>query len=94
MVNMSIDTRLMALPPYDWLGHGVSIGIFPALARASFGHALKANLDRLRLGDIDGLQQHSLSAHDYADILGINEIEQWEQQFGVDSPDAPLPRKP
>lgn len=94
MVNMSIDTRLMALPAHDWLGHGVSIGIFPAIARASFGYALRANLDRLRSGDIDGLQHHSLSAQDYADILGINEIEQWEQQFGVDSPEAPPPRKP
>jgi 2-methylisocitrate lyase-like PEP mutase family enzyme len=94
MVNMSIDTRLMALPVHDWLSHGVSIGIFPALARSSFGHALMANLDRLRLGDIEGLQHHSLSAQDYADILGINQIEQWEQRFGVDSPEAPPLRKP
>jgi len=94
MVNMSIDTRLMALPPRDWSNHGISIGIFPALARASFGHALIANLDRLRQGDLDSLQRDSLSAQDYADILGISEIEHWEQRFGVDSPDAQPPQTP
>lgn len=85
LVNMSVDERLMALSPDRWQAHGISIGIFPALARGSFGHALQANMARLLAGDTQGLVSHLMPAQDYAESLGLSVLEQWEQRFRADS---------
>ena len=87
LVNMSVDTRLMALPVQSWRAQGIAIGIFPALARGSFGHALQANMQRLLKGDTQALGQHLMPAQDYAESLGLTEVERWEQRFAAGSPD-------
>ncbi len=94
MVNMSVDPRLQALPAKDWVQAGIGIGIYPALARASFGHALQANMQRLLDGDIQALMAHSLDAQGYADALDITEVEQWERRFGAARPGGTPPQKP
>lgn len=86
LINMSIDDRLMAIPKADWASAGIGVGIFPALARSSFGHALTSNLKNLIQGDIKAVQSASLSAADYAQALGINAVEDWEQRFSAGSP--------
>ncbi|MGA0865238.1 hypothetical protein GH816_07535 [Betaproteobacteria bacterium LSUCC0115] len=83
LINMSIDARLMALPREQWAAAGISVGIFPALARSSFGHAVTTNLQRLLQGDVAGLQSASMSPADYAAALGISEVEGWEQRFSA-----------
>lgn len=94
MVNMSVDPRLQALAPEDWARAGISIGIYPALARASFGHALQANMRRLLGGDVQGLLDNSLDAQAYAQALNLSEVEDWERRFGVEPPDASPLQKP
>lgn len=84
MVNMSADKRLLKLAPDQWAMAGISIGIYPALARASFGFAVRANLKRLLSGDIDGLQANSLSAEAYAEALKLSAVEDWERRFSAD----------
>lgn len=86
MVNMSVDPRLQQLAPQQWAAAGIAIGIFPALARASFGHAVLANMHRLLGRDIAGLQANSLSAQAYADALQITEVEDWERRFSAVQP--------
>ena len=93
MVNMSVDPRLQALPAKEWAQIGIGIGIYPALARGSFGHALRANMQRLLDGDVQGLMAHSLDAQAYADALAITEVEQWERRFGAATPDGTPPQK-
>jgi 2-methylisocitrate lyase-like PEP mutase family enzyme len=84
MVNMSVDPRLQQLAPAEWAAAGIGIGIFPALARASFGHAVRTNMQRLLSRDIAGLQAHSLSAQAYADALNISSVEDWERRFSAE----------
>jgi 2-methylisocitrate lyase-like PEP mutase family enzyme len=86
LINMSIDARLMALPRAQWEQSGVGVGIFPALARSSFGHALTSNLQHLLKGDVQALQSASMTPADYAQALGITAVEQWEQRFSVGLP--------
>jgi 2,3-dimethylmalate lyase len=85
LINMSVDARLMALSPSQWRAHGISIGIFPALARGSFGHALQANMSRLLAGETQALMDHLMPAPHYAESLGLSEVEQWEQRFSAGS---------
>lgn len=85
LVNMSVDARLMALSPKEWRAHGIAIGIFPALARGSFGHALQANMVRLLAGDTQALLEHLMPAQQYAESLGLSAVEEWEQRFAADS---------
>jgi 2-methylisocitrate lyase-like PEP mutase family enzyme len=85
LINMSIDARLMALPKTQWAAAGIGVGIFPALARSSFGHALTSNLQHLLKGDVQALQSASLSPADYAQALGITAVEEWEQRFSAGS---------
>lgn len=85
LINMSVDPRLMAMSKERWADAGIAIGIFPALARSSFGHALTSNMKHLLKGDIQALQSASLSAADYANALGISEVEDWERRFSVGS---------
>ena len=93
MVNMSVDPRLQALSTVEWAQAGIAIGIYPALARASFGHALRANMERLLKGDVQGLLAHSIDAQAYAEALNISEVEQWERRFGAATPDGTPPQK-
>jgi 2-methylisocitrate lyase-like PEP mutase family enzyme len=86
LINMSIDARLMAMSREHWAAAGISVGIFPALARSSFGHAVTTNLQRLLQGDVVGLQSASMSPADYAAALGISEVEDWEQRFSAGWP--------
>lgn len=83
MVNMSVDPRLQQLAPAQWAQAGIAIGIFPALARGSFGYALQANMQRLLARDITALGANSLSAQAYADALNITEVEDWERRFSA-----------
>lgn len=85
LVNMSVDPRLLALPTPSWRAHGISVGIFPALARGSFGQALNENMQRLLSGDTQALIQHLMPGQDYAESLGLSELEQWEQRFSSGS---------
>jgi 2-methylisocitrate lyase-like PEP mutase family enzyme len=85
LVNMSVDERLMALNPDQWRAHGISIGIFPSLARGSFGHALQANMARLLAGETQALINHLMPPQDYAETLGLSVLERWEQRFRAGS---------
>ena len=85
LVNMSVDERLMALSPDHWRAHGISIGIFPALARGSFGYALQANMARLLAGETQALINHLMPAQDYTESLGLSVLERWEQRFRAGS---------
>jgi 2-methylisocitrate lyase-like PEP mutase family enzyme len=85
MVNMSVDSRLMALPPIDWRAHGIAIGIFPALARGTFGFALQENMKRLISGNVVELVDNLMPLGVYSEVLGLSSVESWEKRFSSDS---------
>ncbi|CAM8646308.1 PrpB PEP phosphonomutase and related enzymes [Burkholderiales bacterium] len=81
VVNMSVDSRLMALDPSSWRAAGIDLAIFPALARGAFGQAMQEALALLASGQHQALSQRLLSSQSYGEVLGLSEAQAWSARF-------------
>lgn len=81
LVNMGA-AGLEALGPDELARLGVRIAIYPALARAAAGYAIREALAALRRdGHLAALRSRMLTLEEYNRVLGLPEVEAWERRY-------------
>ncbi|HXF66145.1 MAG TPA: isocitrate lyase/PEP mutase family protein [Burkholderiales bacterium] len=82
LVNMGAGGPLEALGAEALAQLGVRIAIYPGLARAAAGYAIREALAALkRDGSLAALRGRMLGLHEYNEALGLGEIEEWERKY-------------
>ncbi len=82
LVNMGAGGRLDELTPDDIGRLGLRIAIYPGLARAVAGYAMREALAALkRDGNTKAVRGRMLSLREYNEALKLDEIEEWERQY-------------
>lgn len=82
LVNMGAGGKLDELTPDDIGRLGLRIAIYPGLARAAAGYAMREALAALkRDGNTKAVRDRMLSLAEYNEALKLPEIEEWEKRY-------------
>lgn len=82
LVNIDGGGKLGALSVPEIEGLGFRIAIFPGLGRAIAGFAMAEAFAALkRDGSLDAVRSRMLSLKEYNEVLGLDEVEDWEKRF-------------
>jgi len=82
LVNMGAGGRLDELDAEGLTRLGLRIAIYPGLARAAAGYAIREALKGLkRDGNLQAMRGRMLGLRDYNDALKLAEIEEWEKKY-------------
>jgi 2-methylisocitrate lyase-like PEP mutase family enzyme len=82
MVNIDAGGPLADLKGDVLHTHGIALAIYPGLVRNVVGYAMQEALGHLkRDGSTAAMRSRMLSPQGYSDVLGLPEVEQWEQRF-------------
>ena len=82
LFNVDVGGPISQLKASEFKGHGIDIAIHPSLARGVFGHAMQAALKHLQAKEkLSDYAEHMLSPTQYAEALGLSEIQAWEASF-------------
>lgn len=82
LVNMGAGGPLEALDAEALARLGVRIAIYPGLARAAAGYAMREALAVLkREGSLAALRGQMLGLREYNEALGLGEVEEWERKY-------------
>jgi len=82
LVNMGAGGALDGLNAETIERLGVRIAIYPGLARAAAGFAIREALAALKHdGNTKALRNRMLSLAEYNEVLGLGEVEEWEQRY-------------
>ncbi|MBM3358027.1 MAG: oxaloacetate decarboxylase [Betaproteobacteria bacterium] len=82
LVNMSAGGALEGLDAGTIERLGVRIAIYPGLARAAAGFAIREALAALKHdGNTKALRNRMLTLAEYNEVLGLDEVEEWERRY-------------
>lgn len=82
MVNIDAGGPLADLKGDVLHTYGIALAIYPGLVRNVVGYAMQEALGHLkRDGNTAAMRSRMLSPQGYSDVLGLPEVEQWEQRF-------------
>jgi len=82
LVNMGAGGKLDELTPDDIGRLGLRIAIYPGLARAAAGFAIREALAALkRDGNTKAMRDRMLALAEYNEVLGLREVEEWERKY-------------
>jgi 2-methylisocitrate lyase-like PEP mutase family enzyme len=82
LVNMGAGGQLDELTARELERLGVRIAIYPGLARAAAGYALREALAALkREGHLGAMRGRMLTLQEYNQALGLDKIEEWERRY-------------
>jgi 2-methylisocitrate lyase-like PEP mutase family enzyme len=82
LVNMGAGGALDGLDAATIERLGVRIAIYPGLARAAAGYAMREALAALKHdGNTKALRDRMLTLSEYNEVLGLGEVEEWEQRY-------------
>ena len=82
LVNMGAGGKLDGLTPDDIGRLGLRIAIYPGLARAAAGFAIREALSALsRDGNTQAMRGRMLGLREYNEALKLDEIEEWEKRY-------------
>lgn len=82
LVNMGAGGKLDELDAEGIARLGLRIAIYPGIERAVAGYAVREALSALKKdGHTRAVRHRMLSIREYNDVLGLAEVEQWEQKF-------------
>lgn len=81
-LNIDTGDKLPLVAPAELAQLGVRIAIYPGLARRAAGFAMKEALTALkREGTTASVRDRMLSGKEYNEVLGLPEVEAWEQRY-------------
>lgn len=84
MVNVDAGGPLFDLKADALHHHGIGIAIYPALVRNAVGFAMREALAGLkRDGSTLATRSRMMSGAEYAEVLGLQEVEDWEVKFNA-----------
>lgn len=82
LVNMGAGGKLDELDAKGLERLGLRIAIYPGLARAAAGHAIREALAGLkRDGNLQSMRGRMLGLKEYNEALRLQEVEEWERRF-------------
>jgi len=82
LINVDAGGRLGELSTAAIEQLGMRLAIYPGLARAAAGYAIREALQVLkRDGNTMAVRERLLGLHDYNVALGLSDIEDWERRF-------------
>jgi 2,3-dimethylmalate lyase len=82
LVNMGAGGNLDELDAGEIGRLGLRIAIYPGIERAVAGYAVREALRALKKdGHARAVRDRMLSIKEYNDVLGLPEVEQWEQKY-------------
>jgi 2-methylisocitrate lyase-like PEP mutase family enzyme len=82
LVNMGAGGKLDELTPDDIGRLGLRIAIYPGLARAAAGFAIREALSALkRDGNTQAMRGRMLGLREYNEVLKLDEVEEWERKY-------------
>ena len=82
LVNMGAGGKLDELDAGGITRLGLRIAIYPGIERAVAGYAVREALLALKKeGHTRAVRDRMLSIREYNDVLGLAEVEQWEQKY-------------
>jgi 2-methylisocitrate lyase-like PEP mutase family enzyme len=82
VVNIDAGGPLAELHTRTLHTRGIAMAIYPALLRNALGYAMRDALGHLRDdGSTAAMRSRMLSSAEYNDVLGLPEVEGWEQRF-------------
>lgn len=82
LFNIDVGGPISELRSSELKALGVDIAIHPNLARGVFGFAMQTALQHMKTHQmLHTHREHMLTPQQYNHVLGLAEIESWEQQF-------------
>jgi len=82
LVNMGAGGKLDELDANGLARLGLRIAIYPGIARAAAGYAIREALAGLkRDGNLQSMRGHMLGLKEYNEALRLHEVEDWERRF-------------
>ena len=81
LFNIDVGGPISELKATELKAHGIDIAIHPSLARGVFGFAMQAALGHLKeRQSLNAYGNQMLSSSQYNQVLGLDEIQAWENQ--------------
>ena len=82
VVNIDAGGALAEVTSDQLHTHGIGVAIYPGMIRNAVGFAMREALGHLQLdGSSAQVRPRMLSSREYNDVLGLPEVQAWEQRF-------------